>query len=68
MARRKHSMRDFERAAIKPTEQKKIKGGRKASPVGPGYQGSFIWEGIDIRSSLFFKKVEGISSSSLSNF
>ena len=67
MARKKRTLRSFKKAALQPKEQHQVKGGRKASPAGPGFHGSSIWEGIDIRSQLFSRKVAGLSSSDLGN-
>jgi len=51
MARTKLSVSKFKRAAMQRKEQHSVKGGQKASPSGPGYQGSSIWDVIDVREN-----------------
>lgn len=67
MARKKRILRSFKKAALQPKDQHQVKGGRKASPAGPAFHGSSIWEGIDIRSQLLLKEVDSLSSSNLGN-
>ena len=37
-----------------------VKGGRKYSPAGPSFGGSFIWEGVDVRSPLLGRNLPTI--------
>ncbi|TXB63156.1 hypothetical protein [Phaeodactylibacter luteus] len=52
MKKRKLSINQFESARLEKGKAVKVKGGYKYSPSGPGFTGSFIWEGVDVRNEL----------------
>lgn len=52
MKKRQQSIRNFEKARLSKKACLKAKGGHKYSPTGAGYQGTFIWETVDVRGFL----------------
>lgn len=49
MKKRQHQIGKFESARISKKACLKTKGGHKYSPTGAGFQGTFIWETVDVR-------------------
>lgn len=49
MKKRQHSIEKFESARLSDKACHKAKGGHKYSPTGAGFQGTFIWETVDVR-------------------
>jgi len=49
MKKRQHKIDKFESARLSEKACLKVKGGQKYSPTGAGFQGTFIWETVDVR-------------------
>ncbi|MCI4649772.1 hypothetical protein [Phaeodactylibacter sp.] len=49
MKKRQHKLNKFESARLSEKACLKAKGGHKYSPTGAGFQGTFIWETVDVR-------------------
>ena len=49
MKKRQHTIGKFESARLSKQACRKAKGGHKYSPTGAGFQGTFIWETVDVR-------------------
>lgn len=49
MKKRQQPIHKFEQARLSKKACLKAKGGHKYSPTGAGYQGTFIWETVDVR-------------------
>ncbi|MEQ8705102.1 MAG: hypothetical protein RIC19_14345 [Phaeodactylibacter sp.] len=49
MKKRQHALQKFESARLSKKACLKAKGGHKYSPTGAGFQGTFIWETVDVR-------------------
>ncbi|NRA51594.1 MAG: hypothetical protein HRU12_20925 [Phaeodactylibacter sp.] len=49
MKKRQQSIQKFESARLSKKASLKAKGGHKYSPTGAGFQGTFIWETVDVR-------------------
>lgn len=60
MKKKQHSLDQFEKARLGKKSCRAVKGGRKYSPAGPSFGGSFIWEGVDVRSPLLGRNLPTI--------
>lgn len=49
MKKRQHKLDKFESARLSEKACLNAKGGHKYSPTGAGFQGTFIWETVDVR-------------------
>lgn len=49
MKKRQQKIDKFESARLSGKACLKAKGGHKYSPTGAGFQGTFIWETVDVR-------------------
>ena len=49
MKKRQHKIDKFESARISEKACLKAKGGHNYSPTGANFQGTFIWETVDVR-------------------